>query len=310
MSEKRELSVLDAVDTSVKYAYVLLNNNPRRGGVYDENGRPMREQEFKTSLNILFESSINWPGGIDPFTVDENGKNGKNRPAGKYFIRFYDGCTTLFKDNQPQDKASIEALQSGTVARYFNYGYFFVEGFDKMLKLFMDWTSLNEYSPYRNKQIFPRWKSVLPEKQLMNEGELLDLEDKATELAKSAKVEKMMSHAAYLDIPLTDSITGVKYSDNVVRIAYRKKAKEQPAKFIASYSDSTMELKWKIKQLIFTGKLSTSVIPNMLSWSNNGQSVINISGLSDVELIVNRAAEFAQTEDGKEFAERVNSISI
>jgi len=309
MSAVKEASLVGEIDSSVKYAYVLISTNPRRGGVYDENGAPVREQEYKTNLNILFKSSIIWPGGIDPFTVDANGNNGKQRNAGKYFISYYDGCTTLFEDSQPQDKPTIDALKLATESKYFNHGSFFVEGYDRMLKLFMDWTSLNESSPYRNPASFPKFKSVLPGKELTNEGERMDMEDQATEIAKTAPIAKMISHANYLEIAMEDSITGVKYSNEVIRIAYRKKAKENPRLFIDSYSDATMEFKYKIKKLIEGGKLSTSLIPNVLSWVNNGQTVINISGLESIENIVKKAAEFGLSEEGADFKERVNSIS-
>lgn len=300
--------LLDEVDASIKYAYVLINKNPRRGGVFDENGQPVKEQEFKTGLNILFESSIIWPGGIDPFTTDENGKNGKTRPQGKYFIRYYDGCSTLFKDNQPTDKNTIDALVQGTVARNFNHGYFFVDGFDKMMKIFMDWTSLNESSPYRNPNIFPSFKSVLAEKNLLSEGELLELEDKASNLAKTAPKAKMISHANFLEIALADNITNVPYSDEAIRIAYRMFAKSNPKKFIATFNDETLEFKYKVRTLIIEGKLSMSLIPNSLTWVSNGMPTMDISGLDGIEQVVNKAASFAQTDDGKAFLEKVNSF--
>jgi hypothetical protein len=299
--------LLNSIDTSLRYAYVLINQNPRRGGVFDENGRAVQEQEFKTLLNVLFESSIVWPGGIDPFTIDENGKNGKHRPSGKYYIRYYDGCTTLFKDSQPNDKPTIDALNLSTGSRYFNNGYLFVEGYEKLFKVFMDWTSMNELSPYRDMKIFPKFKSVLPERSLVSEGDLLDLEDKATDIAKSAPVSKMISHANFLEIPMEDNVTGVKFSPEVLRIAYRKKAKENPSLFISSYSDETMELKYKIKKLIIEGKLSTSLLPNSLTWVSNGKFIVDISGLESIDNIVKKAAEYSQTDDGAEFLDKLKS---
>lgn len=298
----KELSLLEAIDSDLKYAYVLINKNPRRGGVFNENGQPVVEQEFKTGLNVLFSSSIIWPGGKDPFS-------GKERPEGKYFIRYYDGCSTLFKDNQPEQKETIDALTTNTVMRNFGHGYLFIDGFDKMLKIFMDWTSLNEDSPYRNPKVFPSFKSVSPEKSLLSDGELLELEDKASDLAKNAPKAKMISHANFLEISMVDDITQVKYSDEAIRIAYRKKAKENPAYFIATFNDESMEFKYKIRQLIITGKLSISLIPNSLTWVNSGTPALDISGLQDINQIVNKAAGFGQTEDGKEFSDKVkNSV--
>lgn len=300
--------LLDEVSVDRKYAYVLLNKNQRRGGVFDENGQPVREQEFKTGLNILFESSIIWKGGIDPFTTDENGKGGKVRPQGKYYIRYYDGCSTLFKDSQPSDKATIDALTLGTQQRAFSHGYFFVDGFDKMLKIFMDWTSLNESSPYRNPNVHPSFKSDLAEEALLSDGERLEMEDKANEIAKTAPKAKMISHANFLEIAMVDYITNVPYSDEAIRIAYRKYAKANPAKFIATFNDETLEFKYKVRTLIIDGKLSMSLIPNSLTWVSNGMPAMDISGLDGIEQVVNKAASFVQTEEGKVFETKVNSL--
>lgn len=306
MAVTKELSTTN-VDVNTRYAYVLLNKNGKRGGIFDENGRPVGEQEYKTFLNVLTESSILWPGGIDPFTKDENGKGGVERPAGKYFIRYYDGCTTLFKDKQPQDKATIDSLTVATNQKAFSHGYLFVEGYDRMFKIFMDWSSQNEDSPYRIGNS-PSFKSVVAERALMSEGQRMDLEDKATELARNASVNKMMSHAVFLEIPMEDNITNVKYSPEVVRIAYRKFAKEKPDVFISSYTDETLDKKVKIKNLIINGTISTSIIPNMLSWASSGTPIINISGIDDIELIVKKATEFSLSDEGKEFSDKIARI--
>ena len=103
-AEKIPVEVLP--DTNTRYAYVLAQKNERRGKVYDENGNPRMEREYKPYLNVLFKSAIIWPGGKDPFS-------GKERAAGKHGIQYYDGCTTLFIDDQPREKETRASLEDG-----------------------------------------------------------------------------------------------------------------------------------------------------------------------------------------------------
>ena len=46
----------------------------------------------------------------------------------------------------------------------------------------------------------------------------------------------------------------------------------------------------------------------MLSWTSNGQAILNISGLDNIELIVKKATEYSTTDEGAEFAQRVKAI--
>jgi hypothetical protein len=279
---------------NTRYAYVLAQENEVRGKVYDENGNKREEVKYKPCLNLLTKSSIVWPGGKDPFS-------GKERAKGRHQIRYYDGCTTLFVDDQPREKDIIDQLLSASRELTFDFGYLFVYGYDSLLKLYMDWCSYNEESPYRIPNFKAIFKSVNTEKESKKEAGLLEIEDEARELAKKAEFKKMRIHAKYLGVPDTDNITMQPLTETAIRVEYRKAAKANPINFIKSYNDKTIEISTWAKEALNTGQISTNIIPNQAVWAKGNTVICSIDGLKAQDLIVEKLVEFSQTEDGGDF---------
>lgn len=288
-------------DLNTRYAYVIASKNDKRGKVYDEHGNQRHENEYKPYLNVLLESSIVWKGEEDPFSK-------KPRAAGRHKIRYYDGCTTLFVDDQPKDKETIDSLIKGTRDIVFNYGYVFVFGYDSLLKMYMDWCSYNENSPYRVPSVDIKFKNVNTEKNLQQEGDLLEIEDTARDYAKTASDKKMRIHAIYLGIALEDQVTNQPLSNAAVRVEYRKAAKADPKEFIRSYNDKTIEVRTWVREALNTGTISTTLIPNKAVWSKSSSIIEDISGLRDTENIIDRLVEKSQTEDGGDFLTQLKSL--
>ncbi len=277
-----------------KYAYVLSQKNEKRGGIFDERGQSRNEQVFKPYLNVLFTSSIWWKGEVDPFSK-------KERAEGRYSICYYDGCTTLFVDDQPRDLETLKSLKGSTRKLDFNYGFCFVDGYDILLKTYMDWASYNEDSPYRVPSVEIKWKTVDIEKDIISEGELMDLEDRVRELAVSAPLKKMRIHGKHLGIALEDPITYVPFSEKTIRIEYRKKAKEDPKYFEKSYNDKTVEIRTWITDGLNNGTLSVSLIPGRVVWVKTGVEILDISGIKSTDIIIDKLVEFSQTDKGGDF---------
>lgn len=288
-------------DINTRYAYVLAQKNEPRGKVYDEKGDKRDEPEYKPYLNVLMKSSIVWDGSVDPFSK-------KPRAKGRHQIRYYDGCTTLFMDDQPKDKATIDQLEDSTRKLVFNHGYLFVYGYDTLLKIYLDWCSYNEDSPYRIPTSRSIFKSVNTEIQSEKEAMLLELEDEARELAKEATVNKMRIHAKYLGIPFEDSITNQPLSEKAIRTEYRKIAKANPKHFVKSYNDKTIEITTWVTEALNTGQISTSVIPNQAVWAKGNGFICDISGLKAQHLIVEKIVEATQTEDGGDVLAQLKAL--
>lgn len=286
-------------DINTRYAYVLSVANEKRGKVYDENGNNRDEIKYKPSLNLLCKSSIVWDGSPDPFTKDSTGKQ-KPRAKGRHQIRYYDGCTTLFVDDQPREKEIIDQLLSASREFTFDYGYLFVYGYDVMLKIYCDWCSYNEDSPYRIPKANSIFKSVNTEKQSKAEEDILELEDNAREYAKNVPVKKMKIHAKYLGIPFEDSITQQPLSDAAIRTEYRKAAKANPASFIKSFKDDSIEVSTWVTEALKTGEITTNLIPDKAMWTKNSVEICELNGLKSQNLVVDRITEFMLTTEGSD----------
>ncbi len=288
-------------DVNAKYTYVLAFKNEARGRVFDENGNKRGDAEYPTRRNVLLRSSIVWPKNtIDPFNPD------KPRSAGRHLIRYYDGCTTLFVDDQPKEKEAIDQLIASTRQLYFVMGYLNIQGYDKMLKLFMDWASWNEGSPYRVMTIDPIFKMLDPEKSREEEAANIDDVEKALKLAGAADEKKMFIHAKFLDVPTIDEVTGNTLSPKALRAEYRKAAMNNTKRFLATYNDESMQFKYWIEKGITEGELSTTKIPNRASWARKGVVICDISGFTSYEAILNKLIEEAKTNE--EFATQLKAL--
>jgi hypothetical protein len=291
MSTKEQLPKEEVLpDINTKYVYVLAEKNEKRGRIYDEHGNPRGEAEYKPRRNLLLRNSIKWPGGKDPFS-------GKDRNPGRHLIRYYDGCTTLFIDDQPKDKETIDALVANTRELSFLHGYLSVYGYETLLKNYMDWCSYNGESPYK-----------IPTTDAKIEAEELDLAEHAMKLAKEAKENKMMVHAQYLGVPFLDDKTGNQRSPDAIRTSYRMVAKNDPSKFIKSYNDKSIETATHIQTALKTGAISTSLIPNKAIWASNNVEICDISGIKSNEGIAAKLLEFSQLPEGGAFDDQLRAL--
>jgi len=289
-------------DINRKYVYVLAMKNEPRGRVFTEDGRPIKDPEYPPRRNLLLRSSIVWPGGNDPFT------EGKVRKKGKYLIRFYDGCSTLFVDDQPRDKESIDQLVKSTRELYFINGYLEVYGYDTMLKAYMDMASWNGESPFRIATAQGIYQMLDVEKSLLEEDARIDRIELAMKYAKEAPEKKMRVHARFLNIADVDLKTSFPLSEKALRADYRKEAMRDHENFIKTYNDKTIQLRSWIEKSLDNGEISTSLIPNKAVWKAKGVEICDISGLTSREGILNRLIEVTQTEAGIEFVDILKAI--
>jgi len=298
-TSQKEATILP--DLNTKYAYVLPEKNEKKNNVFDEKGRPRQEPEYKPRLNLILRSSILWPGGKDPFS-------GKERTQGRYLIRYYDGCSTLFIDEQPKDKESIDQFVSNTREMYFLNGYLYCYGYDTMLKNYLDWCSWNEDSPYRVPTIDIKFKAVDSEKLSKIEESNLDKLEEAMKLAKSADVKKMKNHCKFLGVLLEDYVTNIPLSDAAIRTAYRKEAQADPKRFVDTFNDESIQVTSWIETAIETGEISTSLIPNRAVWAKKGLEICDLSGIKSKEGILNKLVEFSKSEEGESFTLQLKAI--
>jgi len=291
-------------DLTQRHVYVLCAENPDREAeiVEIQNGRGnrIREKKYPPYRNLLLRSAIMWDG------KEETKPEGwGNYAPGKRVIRFYDGCTSLFPEDQPKEKETIDQLINQTRQRVFANGEIEVFGYETMLKLYMDICSYNEESPYRVPTIEAIFKPVNPEKYAAKESARLDAVEKALEMAKTAPESKMIMHCNYLGVAEIDNQTGNKLSMSALRAAYRKAAMDRPEEFVNSYDDKSIFSKYWIEKAIEAGEIRFQ--NNIAVWKS-GNMICDISGLKSYQGKVEKLVEFSSLGDGEEFLQQLKAL--
>lgn len=305
MSKQKTVEVEEDIlddDINRRFTYCLAQKNEKRGRVFDENGVARPDPEFKPRQNVLLRSSIIWDGRSDPWNPD------KKRPKGRHIIRYYDGCTTLFVDDQPKDRETMEQLIRSTRELFFINGYLHVYGYDVMLKAYMDMASWNAESPYKVKTVDGIFILLDSDKERDAIGSDLDLMEEALALAKKATDKHIRIHAKFLGVPTVDYKTGDQLSQKSVMTEYRKFAAANPKKFIDTYNDKKMQVKFWIEKAMEVGEISTTVIPNSASWAKKGIIICDTSGLKSNDAILNKLIEFSQIPEGEEFLLQLKAL--
>jgi len=288
---KEQIVLSQKFDTNKKYMFELAKKNPEREQpVMDmSTKRPAPHKEFIPFRNIVYTSQIVW--------------NGDRR-----ILRYYDGCKSIFSDEQPKDRETIEQLIKQTKRRGFQEGKFGAYGDERMLLLYMTIASWNSESEFRTRSADAVWIATNRDKQLSVESQKLDDQMEALKLAQEATEQKMFIHANYLGVPLMDYDSGNEFTTEEVRVKYRKQALRNPSEFISSYGNKKIELKYFINKALEQGLINNKFNKNKATWANSNTEICDISGLRSNEAISDRLFEFACTEEGEEFEIQLRAL--
>lgn len=252
--------------------------------------RPLPHKPYKPYQNLIMTSQIVWNGG-------------------RIGIRYYDGCESIFISEQPKEKDVIDQLIQQTRRRGFNEGKLLVEGYDRMLLIYLNICSWNTESPFRTSTANGIFFAANADKKALRESVRLDKIEEALKYAREATATKMRVHSSYLGISLTDYDSGNELTEKEIRTAYRTSASREPEKFIESYGNKTLEIKYFIDQALQKGVISNKFNPNKATWGTNNSIICDVSGLKSPEALSQRLFEFSQSEEGEEFIIQLKAIS-
>jgi len=298
-----EIALSQVFDTEKKYMFELAVKNPERElpVINMVTKRPIAHINFKPYQNMVLTSQIVWNGkGILSDKVW----------TGRRMLRYYDGCETIFVDEQPKDKDTIEQLikQTDNTKYAFREGKFGCYGDERMLLLYLNICSWNVESPFRTRTAHGIFVPSNKDKQATLESLKLDMIEEALAYAREATDQKMIIHANYLGIPMTDWDSGNDLSMKEIRTAYRMKAREDAKGFIDSYGNKVIEIKYYIDKALEQGLISNKFNPNKATWQNSNTEICDISGLKSREAISDKLLEYSQLEDGNEFVIQLRAI--
>jgi hypothetical protein len=282
-------------DTKKKYMFELATENQERELpiMMIRNNKATLEphRKFKPYCNVVYTSQIVWKGE-------------------RRNLRYYDGCTTIFQDEQPKDKDLIADLIKRTKRRAFLEGKLGVFGDERMLLLYLMICSWNAESEFRTRSASEVFRPSNADKKANAESEKMDAIEKALGLAREATESKMRMHAYYLEIPEIDYESGNEWSPKELRTLYRKEAARDPKKFIESYGNKSLETKWLIGKALKEGLINNKANPNILAWKGSGHKIMDISGIKSHEGIADAAFELTKQEEGEEFLIQLKALYI
>lgn len=280
-------------DAKKKYMFELAEQNiPREMPimiVQNNKSSPEPHRKFKPYCNLVFTSQIVWKGE-------------------RRNLRYYDGCTSIFQDEQSKDKDLISDLIKRTKRRNFLEGKLGVYGDERMLLLYLTICSWNVESEFRTRTATEVFRPSNPDRMATEGSAKMDAIEKALGLAREATEVKMKMHAAYLGIPEIDYESGNEWTPKELRTLYRQKAAENPNPFIESYGNKALEIKWLIQKALVDGTINNKANPNKLVWKGSNSLVMDISGIKSHEGIIEAAFEFSRTEAGEEFTIQLRAI--
>lgn len=278
-------------DPERKYMFQLAKENPEPElpsyFIQKNKSYAMPYPKFKPFVNMVYTSQIVWKGQ-------------------RRILRYYDGCTSIFADEQPKDRETIQAYITGTKRRNFVHGKFGVNGDERMLLLYMYICSWNSLSEFRTKTASEVFKPVDDEKEIALEINELDQVEHAMQLAKEASENKMLMHAKYLDLDMVDRDSQNDLTPSQIRVAYRKYARNEPAKFIESYGNKAIEIKYYIDKA-----LEQQIIKydkNRTFWGKSGNDIMDTSGISSLSGIAQALFEHSQLDAGEEFVIQLRAL--
>lgn len=289
---KEHLALMQEFDPNKRYVYQLAaeNMNTEKPVIDAKTQKPLPHKKFKPYQNLIMTSQIVW----------NNGRIG---------IRYYDGCESIFVSQQPKEKDVIDQLIQSTRRRAFLDGKLVVDGYERMLLLFLSICSWNTDSQFKTTTSTAIFTPQNSDRVASYEAEKLDKIEEAMMLAKEAPLKKMLIHSNYLGIPSKDYDSGNELSEKEIRIEYRKAASKNPISFIESYGNQTLEIKYYIEQALMSGLINNKLNANKAVWGKNNSIICDISGLKTNDAISQRLFEFSQSEEGEEFLVQLKAIS-
>lgn len=300
---KEEIALSQVFDPKRKYMFELAVKNPEREHpvINMVTKRPAQHQDFPPYRNIVLTSQVVWNG---------KGILSNNVWTGRRMLRYYDGCETIFQDEQPKEKETIEQLIKQTdYSKYaFRDGRFGCYGDERMLLLYLFICSWNGDSEFRTRTAQAIFITSDKTKQAQIDADNIDAVEEALRLAREATEDKMNIHSHFLGIPTTDWDSGNELSPKEMRTAYRKRAREDAKYFIETFGNRAIETRYYIDKALMEGLIDYKSNSNKALWKQSGAEICEISGLKSHEAVADKLFEHSQTSDGSEFQIQVKAI--
>lgn len=173
---------------------------------------------------------------------------------------------------------------------------------------FLDFCNRNVESQHRTGSVAAVFSKVSEEKKTAEIIAKQQLQKIAMEKAFSADEEQIAFHAKYFGIPIVDPATSASRTFEAIQADYRQIAMDMPDKFLKTYDDEDLKLKYKINLAISDGTISMSIIPGKAVISASKEEISDVPITTDLKQIVDTLFLFSQTSKGVSFLKKVSEF--
>lgn len=273
----------------------------------------LKTEEKKEDHMIVFKlANSNRKGGVHipgtDYVIDSRTVT-KEKPHGDgpEMIRLLTGVNTIWA--KEQKGLSEDYVKKNVRTIHFPRGnkFIHVPAWDKAQIEFMRACRHNTKNPLRTSGSKFEFFEYDPNEaaRAMLDKELLEVE--MVRKAYDAPEQDMKQHAAFLGIPFHTEIGSLK-TEETLRMDYVLAAKRDPKRFKETFGSKQVDLQYKIRAAIIDGKIDIGKEAGKAFWGKGGGLICSYPKTEKPLTFLTNLA-LTPNEEGKEFVEKLNSIS-
>ncbi len=222
-------------------------------------------------------------------------------------IRWLPGEQSIFVDEQEKEGRRIPDNIINNPNNRFEVinGDIRVQPHQKTKIQFLDMCNRNADSKYRTGSVpilFRRYSEEAKTEQLSDKQKK---QQEAIRKAFSADEPQVAFHADYLGIPLIDGQTNATRTFESVVTDYRQVAVDDPVRFLKTFDDEDLKLKYKIKMAIESNVISLNFMPGKAVWVGSKEEISDVPETKELKQVVDTLFLFSQTGKGTPFLKRI-----
>lgn len=219
--------------------------------------------------------------------------------GGTRAIRFLPGEQSIFVDEQEKNGKTLPDNIINNPNNRFEIinGEIRVQPHQKTKLQFLDMCNFNADSEYRTGTKAALFTRISETKSVEDLQAKQKAQKEAIEKAFGASDEQILFHAKYLGIPLNDHATSATRSEEAVIADYRQVAIDEPVKFLKTFDDEDLKLKYKIEKSIEDNKISLTLIPSKAVFVSDKSEICDVP-TGELKYVIDTIFNFVNGKSG------------
>jgi|ERR1700760_651743 len=229
---------------------------------------------------------------------------------GERAIRWLPNYNTIFVDEQEKGNRPIDpkVLDNPNLRFEIINGDISVRPHERMKLLFLDYCNRNVDSPYKTGRVQGIFARYSEEKRVEDLKSKQEKQKIAMEKAFSADEAQVAFHAKYLGISTIDPQTGGTRTYDAILTDYRQVAMDEPKRFIETFDDEDLKLKYKIETALESNSINLNLIPGKAIFTATKEEICDVPVSQDIKYVVDSLFIFSQKKEGANLVKKLNDL--